>query len=621
MILLEVSWDNIFSLSKGAVDLKDRGLCLVTGENLDEGGGNGAGKSSFASKAILWTLYGQTAGGLKADAIINRHTKKKSGWGAVRFLSDDGEEYKVQRFRPSKLRLWRGEKEISAKKVATTQEMIDQALGRDYQTFLQTEMFGQGRAMSYAALSPADQKKVMEQILPIQTLDEWAEEAKRNAAMVKEKLAKYETAVEVEAGKLNTLQRQFEFRKQEMEKWTVENDRAIIDKQNQLERYSTQITKAKNRIEQIDTQLNSILVQPQHFATMKKDVEVAVKKSAEAEKKYLEAHSVWQQWQSAADGLKHTMPVKIESLNCPTCNRPWDEKFIADHNNNYEQHFIRWKEAEVNAGHAKDVTAEYHKHKVAVENVELELKGRLQEMYDEERKYNALMQERNRHETFLRGKPTELQQSLDTLMLGTNPHRDAVDKMSSELKLQRAEVTKAKLESEALSQEYDDLVYWHKVYSKEMKVKLFEAACPYLDHVTAQHLKALDNSQLHVQFSTVKILSTGETKEDFNVRCWNDTGGEGFDSLSGGEQQMISFAIGRALADLARTQTTGASEFQILDEPFTELDERNFEAVVNYLQKDIKGTVLLISNDNSLKGLVPNRIIVTKKNGISEVRG
>jgi DNA repair exonuclease SbcCD ATPase subunit len=153
-----------------------------------------------------------------------------------------------------------------------------------------------------------------------------------------------------------------------------------------------------------------------------------------------------------------------------------------------------------------------------------------------------------------------------------------------------------------------------------MKLKLFASACPYLDQATSDHLKALDNAHLHVQFSTVKLLSSGDAKEDFNVRCWNDTGGEGFDSLSGGEQQIVSFAIGRALADLARTQTTGEYQFQILDEPFSMLDERNSENIVNYLKENIKaGTVLLISNEDQLKGLILNRINVIKKNGISEV--
>ena len=248
------------------------------------------------------------------------------------------------------------------------------------------------------------------------------------------------------------------------------------------------------------------------------------------------------------------------------------------------------------------------------------MRSRLQEMENEERKFSNFMMERHKQETFLSGKPTQLKTTLDGLMLEANPYRELADNASKDLKIQRADVSKARVHAESLEQEHVDLQYWQRVFSKDMKLKLFESACPFLDQATTRHLKDLENQQLHVQFSTVKILSTGEGKEDFNVRCWNDTGGEGFDSLSGGEQQMVSFAIGRALADLARSQTTGASEFQILDEPFSMLDERNSEAIVNYLKKSMKdGTVLLVSNEDQLKGLITNRINVVKKNGISEV--
>jgi DNA repair exonuclease SbcCD ATPase subunit len=592
----------------------------VTGENLDEGGGNGAGKSSFASKGIIWTLYGQTPGGLKADAVINRHSKKKSGWGQVTYRSN-GEDYTVKRYRPSKLRLWKGSEEITAKKISATQEMIDQTLGRDFRTFLQTEMFGQGRTLSYPALQPAEQKKVLEQILPIETLDEWAEEAKKNAATVKEQLQQANTAVEVEMGKLNTMQRGYENMKLKRDEWTQDHDNAIINAQKELDKYSGSIRKAKDRIKQIDIALKQISrPTPQELTVMRDEVALSHDRSKEAGNQWVEAQAVFEKWKNLYSRLHGSLPVKLVDLNCPTCSRPWDEEFVEDHNHKYEQHFMRMKEAEVTTAHCEEVRDKYKAWARAVENKEIELLSKLKEMEDEDRKFTNFMMERHKQESFLTGKPTQLKSKLDGLMIETNPYRDTVDEISKDLKVQRTEVAKVRNRAEILNQEHNDLLYWHRAYSKDIKLKLFESACPFLDHAATEHLKALENSQLHVQFSTVKVMSTGEGKEDFNVRCWDDTGGEGFDTLSGGEQQMVSFAIGRALADLARTQVAGESMFQILDEPFSMLDERNSEAIVNYLKKDMKdGTILLISNEDHLKGLISSRINVVKQGGISEV--
>ena len=112
MKLLNFKFNNIFALGKGEISLDDRGLVLVTGYSEDEGDANGAGKSSLANKGICWTLYGQTAGGLKADGVINRHGTK-SGWGEITYLGNDGKKYTVRRERPVKLTLRQGKKDLS----------------------------------------------------------------------------------------------------------------------------------------------------------------------------------------------------------------------------------------------------------------------------------------------------------------------------------------------------------------------------------------------------------------------------------------------------------------------------------------------------------------------------
>ena len=92
--------------------------------------------------------------------------------------------------------------------------------------------------------------------------------------------------------------------------------------------------------------------------------------------------------------------------------------------------------------------------------------------------------------------------------------------------------------------------------------------------------------------------------------------------MSGGEQQITNFAVGLALSDLAESQTAGTSELMILDEPFTNLDSRNCENVINFLTSHLskkKSSILFISNEEGLKGLIPNRIHIEKKNGLSRI--
>ena len=85
---------------------------------------------------------------------------------------------------------------------------------------------------------------------------------------------------------------------------------------------------------------------------------------------------------------------------------------------------------------------------------------------------------------------------------------------------------------------------------------------------------------------------------------------------------FISFCIGLSLADLSGRTAMAQASFLILDEPFSELDERNSEAIVEYLTDEMckdKDTVFLISNEESLKGLVPNRVHVIKEKGVTHI--
>ena len=60
----------------------------------------------------------------------------------------------------------------------------------------------------------------------------------------------------------------------------------------------------------------------------------------------------------------------------------------------------------------------------------------------------------------------------------------------------------------------------------------------------------------------------------------------------------------------------------VLDEPFVSLDSRNSEHLVGYLTSYLAGkkeTILLVSNEESLKSLIPNKVQVIKENGITRL--
>jgi DNA repair exonuclease SbcCD ATPase subunit len=617
MKLLRFQAKNVFSLGEIDINLADRGLILVTGHSLDEGSSNGSGKSSIANKAILWTLYGSTAGGLKADDVLNRHGNTKSGWGRIEFLGVDGAKYTITRARPAKLELLLDGKDVSAKKSTETQKLIDQALGLDYASFLHTYMFGQGRINSYASLPPADQKAILEQILPIEQLGVWTQYTKEclqklgsaYAALIQE-ISKIESEIEVKKASLAAAT-------EKSAMWASARENKLGQAFADLETHQKILAERQDRI----TVLESELAKIDGLDDEIKNIETVVEQ-CNADLNDLQSQlnlikdrsNQWAMTKVASLGKI----VNIEDGECPTCNRK-----IVDGD--------RLKEiTESNAACQKAVAeAEGHIgrcHDLFVQTTEFK-KIKLEYSQNLFRHKNELESKRKK-QTYLMMQIAQLKVVTDETELYTsraeeiaaeqNPFADMVTNFSkqladSETKMVPLQALKIKIEEEK-----DHLNWWQRVYGTDIKNRMFENVCHFLDTQTNEYLKELKNSQLRVQFSTVKKLASGEVKEDFNVRVYSEKGGEGFDTLSGGEQQMVSFAIGKALGDLCKSQSSGSSEFQILDEPFSMLDPRNCENLIEFLSKE-QGTIMLISNDENLMNLVPDRLHVEKYKGVTTV--
>jgi len=99
------------------------------------------------------------------------------------FEGIDEELYRIYRARkPNSLSLSQktykvdGEQwfDLTKRNERDTQELIDKLLGRDHKTFIQSDFFGQGRERSFLALPGSEQRAVIEEILPLNSLDAWS---------------------------------------------------------------------------------------------------------------------------------------------------------------------------------------------------------------------------------------------------------------------------------------------------------------------------------------------------------------------------------------------------------------------------------------------------------------
>jgi len=598
MKLLHLKAHNVFSIGTVELDLDDRGLTLITGWSYDDNNGNMAGKSSLANHCISWGMYGKTVHGVRADAVVNTSIKNAKHCGVtIIFEGINGEVYRIYRarkpaslnlaernhnFQPLKLEEWA---DLTKRNERDTQELIDKLLGRDHKTFIQSDFFGQGRERSFLALPGSDQKAVIEEILPLTSLNDWHMSAKSATIEAFKRKASAEGQLVLSSERVK------------MSRVSVENAEAQVTNWQSKNHIDVSLAhKRLNKIQALSADVDAELrVLKEALPT-----DTTVKESRESYM-YVSRNLTIDLniLQTQIDMATRRMEKLTTSPDtCSTCGQDLPEeqklkniRLVTQTKEERQVLFIN------RAAKTKQFTDTDAKISICDEALVLEeqIKPKRQEQSEVET-IARLQAESNPFDILLKSNKRQLQVEID--------------------------VNKSCVKIVGLWT--DQLVhceFWVNAFSKDIKTMLFEQVCPYLEQMTNQYLEDLNNGQIKVRFSVEKTMKSGDKKDEFCVTASSRTGSSVFELFSGAEKQLTSFAVGMALSDLASLQVEGASKFMILDEPFLYQSPENCENIVNFITQKLssKSTVLLISNEDNLAGLIPNRVHVTKTNGVSSI--
>ena len=557
---------NLFSFASVDVDLAARGLVLVSGWSFDEGTANGSGKSSLTTKGILWALYGRTLGGLKGDDVCRKGTDTCEA--EISFIGGNQIPYLIRRSRnPSKLSVFQetplGPHDISCKTQIETQELIDRLLGKDYRTFLHTDFFGQGLDTSFMSLSPLQQNTLLEATVSLDQINLWAERARTQKRQVT-------TALNQVSSEIFTLQGQI-----------VEAERQLKDQEARVS--SLELEKAA---------IHSKLSELGSESYLKEKLQEAETTAARCQLAYnyhaTQLRNAQHKKQQIVAGV-----VDLKPNTCPTCSQPIEvEKYVVL---SQEQ-----ERRQVQIGDLNEVIQEQTEELPKAECLLAQWAAYLRKTQEELRQYS------------LQG---ECMKGLDRMI---------AESASDPTRLARLEETKADLEKSAvrLAEQQEIFGFWEDAFKQDFKLFVFERVCPFLEQRATKHLQGMGQAQMTVRISTVKELKSGDQKMAFTMSVSSTTGGEMFSSFSGGEQQLVSFAVGLAFGDLIRQTTQARSNLLILDEPFVCLDDANAEKLITHIRDNLAqefATILLVSNENSIKDLVANKIWITKRDGVSSL--
>jgi len=249
------------------VDFQPFELACITGAN-------GAGKSSLLD-ALTWVLFGEAR--RKDDSIINHQSKAAE----VRFdFIYESNTYRIQRskakdksavlefFIMDEEKRW---KPLTEPTLRGTEELIRQTLHLDYETFVNTSFFLQGKADMFAEQKPGDRKRILASILGLDVWEAYKEEAarrRRNSELdlanvegfineieselnQEEERKKHLAAAEAEYNHTRAL---LEAKKQVLDQQRLIQDR-IRNEQRQLEKQASELSARRTEVNNLKIRL------------------------------------------------------------------------------------------------------------------------------------------------------------------------------------------------------------------------------------------------------------------------------------------------------------------------------------------------------------------------------
>lgn len=348
---------NFLSLGEADINLDNRGLVLIEGKNNSNPTfeSNGAGKSSLMNM-ITYALYGQTSYGIKADDVINRVTGKNTE--VILEVEIGNEPYRIERYRKhktnkNKVRLFKGDTEITGKSAKATDEKIQELFGIDYITYMNSIVQGQGDTEVFSKATDKGKKEILENVTNIAVYKKAQEVAKEKLKNVE--LSKVEVEREIQTDE-NALTQLDTLEEQEEQSYahTKELIEQTTQKLKEAEDYVGSLTypqDKENRISELSTvteplypedpqeiqQLRQQLEQDkqgivQEYAEKQELEQKTLKEEIEQEERQVEEYKtqgnqVLTQIQILENNIqqaKNTQQSLDTSTECPQCGQPID---------------------------------------------------------------------------------------------------------------------------------------------------------------------------------------------------------------------------------------------------------------------------------------------------------
>lgn len=635
MKILKAVINNFAAIGHITVELNDKGLVLIQGDNKDDTSqdSNGSGKSTLPD-ALCWAFYGETAKGQSGDKLVNRTAKKECSVEVEVVDEDTDDVYRISRHRKHKtyknmlrLELLQGStwKDLTGGTDKLTQALVEKVIGCNYEVFKSAIYAGQEAMPDLPGMTDKQLKVLIEESAGIAQLQAAADIANRHVKDRKlivqdhqAKIDKLQSNVELLDSNIATLGTR-------STDWETNQLTVIAGHESNVatleaafdEDLGDRITKKKAQLAKQAAEFRDKIagsdaerVEERRLADVAGDAGMAEVSAAS------QAKSARQRFDDAQHDLDHVG----ESGHCEACGHELEAGDVETAKKNAEAAFERAKTALAKATetHNKASTAKaaaqsaLSAYRASMTDVSA-LTAQLQTISENSDKLEGALTVWNRQKTGLQA----AKQNVEDARKAVNPYTQQILDAEAQIESIREKIEQVEEKRVEAAKDLFVAEEAFRVYNPAgVRAHILDTVTPHLNARTSHYLSTLTDGNVSAIWSTVSKTAKGELREKFVIDVESKTGGESFKDLSGGEKRKVRLACAMALQDLVASRANKPIKLFIADEIDTALDAAGLErlmAILDAKSRD-KGTVLVVSHSD-LRDFIRNSVTVVKQGG------
>ena len=639
-------------------------------------GNNGSGKTTII-EMITTALFNRCRGvdqkGAGMDELI--HTGCDSFKIELEFILNNI-DYTIIRERnkkSQKLKLFINGEDKSGK-LMETQQMINNIIKLDYDSFMDTVIIAQGQSASFMNKPPIERKKVIAQILDLNKydiLESYTKDIKKDLKSVltiqdskinelfniiknKEKynieIVSLKNDIINIGNKINKLENDLENELTEKAKYDElkKQQLTLINRKNTI---TNNIDKLKNNIILCEKSINDSLKKIKLKETVLDNIDSCTNDIDELQNKLTKLgenkaslSTKNRILQASIDELKNKA-IRLKDYNeaiCEFCGQNITPQYKEKHlkqmfveakgykstlNKNNEQLTIINDSINDTKNKLNSLRIKLNKlnnDKIEIIQCETKLENynnkliELQERLEQENQY--LIEMNNVKLVNLENKifkDINIKNSLNQLRYELTNKNNRLSILENEIK----KIEKNEIEYKNIKSEYDNnkklfsnYELLQKAWSKNgIQALIIDNILPKIENEINKYLNILSNGEIFIKFETQKIAKNGNLNETLDIIVSDSNGSRPYERYSGGQRTRIDFAFHIGLAKFLTKQSGVNIDFFVIDEGLGTLDTDGRDSVLETIQNlnSIFKQIFIISHIDDIKESFATKILVT----------